>query len=207
MSLQIVDQNTQQLRSLTTAEQTTFRSGVGAAAASDLTTVSATATAAQSAATAAQSAAATAQSTADSKAPLNHVHAIANVTGLQAALDGKATSAQGSKADTALQPGVIPSGTTIPLSQVTGAGTAASQPSTAFATATQGSKADSAIQQSGMPSAMVAGYASMTSDQKLAMHGISRSATQPAAASYSWWSDPTTGTTYHSDGSSWTVVS
>lgn len=45
---------------------------------------------------------------------------------------GKATAAQGAKADTALQPGALPAGTTIPLAQVTGAGTAAAQASTAF---------------------------------------------------------------------------
>ncbi len=36
-----------------------------------------------------------------------HNHEIAEVTGLQTALDGKATSAQGAKADTAVQPGTL----------------------------------------------------------------------------------------------------
>jgi hypothetical protein len=38
-------------------------------------------------------------------APTTHGHAISAITGLTAALDGKATSAQGAKADTAVQPG------------------------------------------------------------------------------------------------------
>jgi len=72
--------------------------------------------------------------------------AISTVTGLQSALDAKATATQGSKADSALQPGVLPVGTTIPLAQVTGAGTAAAQPAGAFATAAQGLLAGTALQ-------------------------------------------------------------
>ena len=37
----------------------------------------------------------------------SHAHVIGNIDGLQAALDGKATAAQGAKADTALQPADI----------------------------------------------------------------------------------------------------
>ena len=40
-------------------------------------------------------------------APSAHNHTISEVTGLQTALDGKATSAQGAKADTALQPEAV----------------------------------------------------------------------------------------------------
>lgn len=73
-----------------------------------------------------------------------------------------ATTAQGAKADTALQSVVVASGTqngtvkvttgnasgnsTVDNIAVTGLNTAAYQPATAFATATQGSKADSAVQ-------------------------------------------------------------
>lgn len=64
----------------------------------------------------------------------NHTgtQAISTVTGLQTALDGKATTAQGAKADTAVQPGAL--------------GTAAAQDVGAFATAAQGVKADTAVQ-------------------------------------------------------------
>ncbi len=44
------------------------------------------------------------QTTLDGKSDVGHTHTIANVTGLQTSLDGKATTAQGAKADTALQP-------------------------------------------------------------------------------------------------------
>lgn len=57
--------------------------------------------------------------------------ALADQTDLQAALNGKATAAQGALAATAVQPGAL--------------GTAAYQPTTAFATAAQGTKADAAI--------------------------------------------------------------
>ena len=39
----------------------------------------------------------------DDRTPLAHTHTIAHTTGLQTALDGKATAAQGTKADSALQ--------------------------------------------------------------------------------------------------------
>jgi hypothetical protein len=71
----------------------------------------------------------------DSRTPTAHTHAISQVTGLQAALDGKqiagsyATAAQGAKADTALQPGTA-------ISNVTGLQTAldGKQPSGTYAT-------------------------------------------------------------------------
>jgi len=84
-----------------------------------------------------------------------------------------ATAIQGTKADTALQPGVLPAGTTIVTSQISdasaftkdfltatsaataqtklGLGSAAIQASTAFATSTQGGKADTALQPGVLP--------------------------------------------------------
>ncbi len=62
-----------------------------------------------------------------------------------------ATAGQGVKADSALQPGVLPSGTTIPVGQVTGLGSAATTAATAYATAAQGAKADTALQPGFIP--------------------------------------------------------
>lgn len=76
--------------------------------------------------------------------------AISTVTGLQTALDGKATAAQGALADTAVQPGDLATvATTGDYDDLTGKptlGTAAAQNSTAFATAAQGVTADTAVQ-------------------------------------------------------------
>lgn len=90
--------------------------------------------------------------------PDAHTQGIATITGLQSALDGKATVAQGALADSALQPG-----DSLPWADVTGApalfsgayadltskptlGTAAAQDATAFATAAQGALAATASQ-------------------------------------------------------------
>lgn len=84
-----------------------------------------------------------------------------------------ATATQGAKADTALQPGVLPVGTTIPLAQISdasstgksllralnptaaqtvlGLGTAATANLTSLATSTQGGKADTALQPGALP--------------------------------------------------------
>jgi hypothetical protein len=67
-------------------------------------------------------------------------------TNIAASSLSTAVQASLSKADSALQPGVLPAGTTIPVAQITGLGTAGTQPVSAFATAAQGVKADSALQ-------------------------------------------------------------
>jgi hypothetical protein len=78
------------------------------------------------------------------------VQAISTVTGLQTALDGKATTAQGALADTAVQPGdlatVATTGVYGDLSGLPTLGTAAATASTDYATAAQGATADSAVQ-------------------------------------------------------------
>lgn len=99
------------------------------------------------------------------RARANHTgtQAISTVSGLQGALDGKATAAQGALADTAVQPGDLPATptwTTIsgkPVFVAEGAnaaaartalglGTAATTASTAYATAAQGALANTALQ-------------------------------------------------------------
>ncbi len=55
----------------------------------------------------------------DARTPTAHTHSTADVTGLDAALAGKATAAQGAKADSAVQPGDLG-----PLGTVTPTGTA-----------------------------------------------------------------------------------
>lgn len=96
--------------------------------------------------------------------PSAHDHVIADVTGLQAALDGKATAAQGALADSAVQPGDLATvATSGAYSDLAGApalfsgayadltgkptlGTAAAQDVGVFATAAQGALAGTALQ-------------------------------------------------------------
>lgn len=81
------------------------------------------------------------------KADLLHIHAIADVTGLQAALDGKATAAQGAKADTAVQPAELAN----------------------YATAAQGAKADTAVQPDALAPVATSGvYTDLTGRPSLA---------------------------------------
>jgi hypothetical protein len=77
---------------------------------------------------------------------------------------GAATAAQGTLAASALQPGVLPVGTTIPVAQVTGLGTAATQASTAFATSTQGTKADAAQPKTTVTAGTALGATKTTTD-------------------------------------------
>ena len=53
-----------------------------------------------------------------------HTHAIADTTGLQAALDGKATAAQGAKADTSLQQGAYISAASLEVGSIAAGQTA-----------------------------------------------------------------------------------
>lgn len=93
----------------------------------------------------------------------NHTGAqpISSVTGLQAAIDGKATVAQGAKADTAVQPADLTK-TAVGLANVDNTSDAAKPISTATAaalagkaTAAQGAKADTAVQPAGLTKAAV----------------------------------------------------
>lgn len=80
----------------------------------------------------------------------NHtgVQVVATVTGLQAALDGKATAAQGAKADTAVQPGTLAAVATAgTYASLTGKPSIPAAPGDiGAATAAQGAKADTALQ-------------------------------------------------------------
>lgn len=77
---------------------------------------------------------------------------------LQSALDGKATSAQGALADSAVQPGdlaaVATSGAYNDIAGKPTLGTAAATDAAAYATAAQGDKADSAVQPAALTSAL-----------------------------------------------------
>lgn len=159
----------------TSEQQAAARTDLGAASAADLAATSAAATAAQAAAASAAAAAAAAQATATS-AGASAASAQTAATAAQAAAAAAyvrpeigiphADLHQGIRdqldlAETALQPGVLPDSTTIPLAQVTGAGTAAAQPVSAFATAAQGATADAAMPNTlaAMRAAFVAGSA------------------------------------------------
>lgn len=140
----------------TSEQQAAARTDLGAASAADLAATSATATAAQAAATSA-SAAATAAQTAAANAASTASAAQSTATSAAAAASAAQSTAaaayakpvdgiprndlanqvkdQLSLAETALQPGALPAGTTIPLSQVTGAGTAAATAASDYAAA------------------------------------------------------------------------
>lgn len=133
----------------TSEQQAAARTDLGAASAADLAATSATATAAQAAATSAAAAAASAQATATSAGTAAASAQTAATAAQAAAAAAYVKPASGiphsdlhqgirdqlDLAETALQPGKLPAGTTIPLSQVTGAGTAAATDASDYAAA------------------------------------------------------------------------